>query len=122
MAPTGAAYRMSAYAALVSGAYAADAILDEKVGRQSRPFSYSAYGQGVAIGRVGVGFATYPDDQRALFLITGRTGLRVRNFFVRFLVALLKMERKYPGFFFTLGRRRVSWQRAKAAMQSAQAA
>jgi NADH dehydrogenase len=122
MAPTGAAYRMSAYAALVSGAYAADAILDEKAGRQSRPFSYSAYGQGVAIGRVGVGFATYPDDKRALFLITGRTGLRVRNFFVRLLVTLLKMERKYPGFFFTVGRRRVSWQRAKAAMQSAQAA
>jgi NADH dehydrogenase len=122
MAPTGAAYRMSAYAALVTGAYAADAILDEKAGRQSRPFSYSAYGQGVAIGRVGVGFATYPDDKRALFLITGRTGLRVRNFFVRLLVALLKMERKYPGFFFTVGRRRVSWQRAKAAMQSAQAA
>jgi NADH dehydrogenase FAD-containing subunit len=122
MAPTGAGYRMSAYAALVSGAYAADAILDEENGRQPRPFSFSAYGQGVAIGRVGVGFATFPNDREAFFLITGRNGIRVRNFFVRLLVALIKMERKFPGLFFTLGKRRVSWQRAKEAMRAAQAA
>jgi NADH dehydrogenase len=122
MAPTGAGYRMSAYAALVSGAYAADAILDARAGRTSPPFSFSAYGQGVAIGRVGVGFATFPDDREAFFLITGRNGIRVRNFFVRLLVMLIKMERNYPGLSFTLGRGRVSWQRAKAAMQAAQAA
>lgn len=122
VAPTGAVYRMSAYAALVSGAYAADAILDERAGRQSRPFSYSAYGQGVAIGSVGVGFTSFPDDTTARFLVTGRTGLRVRNFFVRLLVMLLKMERTYPGLFFTLGRKRVSWQRAKSAMQATRAA
>jgi len=122
MAPTGADYRMSAYAALVSGAYAADAILEEESGRQPRPFSFSAYGQGVAIGRVGVGFATFPDDKRALFLITGRTGYHLRNIFVRFLVVLIKMERKYPGLFFTVGRKRVSWQQAQEAMRTAQAA
>jgi NADH dehydrogenase FAD-containing subunit len=122
MAPTGAGYRMSAYAALVSGAYAADAILDERAGRTSPPFSYSAYGQGVAIGRVGVGFATFPDDREAFFLIAGRNGIRVRNFFVRLLVMLIKMERIHPGLFFTLGRRRVSWQRAKEAMRTARAA
>ncbi len=122
MAPTGARYRMSAYAALVSGAYAADAILEEENGRQPRPFSFSAYGQGVAIGRVGVGFATFPDDERALFLISGRTGYHLRTLFVRFLVVLLKMERKHPGLFFTVGRKRVSWQRAKEAMRTAQPA
>jgi NADH dehydrogenase len=122
MAPTGAGYRMSAYAALVSGAYAADTILDATAGRISPPFSYSAYGQGVAIGRVGVGFATFPDDREAFFLITGRNGIRVRNFFVRLLVMLIKMERKFPGLLFTLGRGRVSWQRAKEAMRAAQAA
>jgi NADH:ubiquinone reductase (H+-translocating) len=122
MAPTGAGYRMSAYAALVSGAYAADTILAEKAGRQSPPFSFSTYGQGVAIGGVGVGFATFPDDQKAFFLITGRSGIRVRNFFVRLLVILLKMERRFPGLFFTVGRRRVSWQRANEAMQAARAA
>jgi NADH dehydrogenase len=122
MAPTGAGYRMSAFAALVSGAYAADAILDARAGRTSPPFSYSAYGQGVAIGRVGVGFATFPDDRKAFFLITGRNGIRVRNFFVRLLVTLIRMERNHPGLFFTAGRGRVSWQRAKEAMRAAQAA
>ena len=86
--------------------------------RASAALSFAAYGQGVAIGRVGVGFTTFPDDTAARFLVTGRTGLRVRNFFVRFLVTLIKMERKYPGLFFTLGRRRVSWQRARNAMQA----
>ena len=91
-------------------------------GRHALPFSFSAYCQGIAICRVGVGFATYPDDQKAFFLITGRNGIRVRNFFVRLLVMLLKVERKFPGLFFTVGRGRVSWQRAKEAMQAAQAA
>jgi NADH:ubiquinone reductase (H+-translocating) len=122
VAPTGAGYRMSAYAALVSGAYAADAILDERAGRQSPPFSFSTYGQGVAIGRSGVGFTTFPDDRHAYFLITGRNGIRVRNFFVRLLVTLLQMERTHPGLFFTIGRKRVSWQQAKDAMQAAPAA
>ncbi|HEY4404996.1 MAG TPA: FAD-dependent oxidoreductase [Xanthobacteraceae bacterium] len=122
IAPTGARYRMSAYAALVSGAYAADAILAMTAGRQLPPFCYSAFGQGVAIGRVGVGFATFPDDREATFLITGRNGIRVRNFFVRFLATLLKMERRFPGLFFTVGRKRVSWQRAQEAMQAARAA
>jgi NADH:ubiquinone reductase (H+-translocating) len=119
IAPTGAGYRMSAYAALVSGAYAADAILDERAGRQSPPFSFSTYGQGVAIGRSGVGFTTFPDDRHAYFLITGRNGIRVRNFFVRLLVTLLQVERKHPGLFFTIGRKRVSWQQVKDAMQAA---
>jgi NADH:ubiquinone reductase (H+-translocating) len=118
MAPTGAGYRMSAYAALVSGAYAADAILHERAGRQSRPFSFSTYGQGVAIGRSGVGFTTFPDDRHAYFLITGRNGFRVRNFFVRLLVTLFQMERKHPGLFFSIGRKRVSWQQVKDAMQA----
>jgi hypothetical protein len=113
---------MSAYAALVSGVYAADAILDERAGRQSPPFSFSTYGQGVAIGRSGVGFTTFPDDRHAYFLITGRNGLRVRYFFVRLLVTLLRMERKHPGLFFTIGRKRVSWQRVKDAMQAARPA
>jgi NADH dehydrogenase len=122
VAPTGADHRMSAYAALVTGAYAADFILAERAAKPSLPFSYSAYGQGVAIGRVGVGFTSYPDDRRAYFLVTGRTGQRVRNLFVWFLVVLLKAERRHPGMFFAIGRRRVSWQQANAAMQAARAA
>jgi NADH:ubiquinone reductase (H+-translocating) len=117
VAPTGARYRLSAFAALVSGAYAADSIAAQTAGRPLRPFSFSTFGQGVAIGRSGVGFTTYPDDDRGYFLLTGRAAFAVRNFFVWLLLFLLKMERRHPGSFFWLGRRRVSWREAEAAMR-----
>lgn len=119
IAPTGAPYRMSAFVALNTGAYVADAILDDLAGRKPRPFAFSTYGQGVAIGRVGVGFTTYPDDKPILSLVTGRTGIHVRNFFVWLVVQFLKIERRFPGFYFIAGRRRVSWTRAEAAMRQA---
>jgi len=112
-APTGARYRMSAFAAIVSGAYAAKRIVDETRGRKPRPFSFSAYGQGVAIGRSGVGFFTFPNDSRAYFVLRGPLALRIRNVFVWFLVFVLKLERRYPGSaLFWIGRRRISWRRA----------
>jgi NADH dehydrogenase FAD-containing subunit len=110
--PTGADYRMSAFAALCSGAYAADRVLNGVRGRQGRPFSFSAYGQGVAIGREGVGFFTYPDDRRGFLVMTGKTALGIRNLFVWMLIAFLKLERSRPGAYFWLGRGRVSWDQA----------
>ncbi len=113
-APTGARYRMSAFAAIISGAYAARRIVDEARGRKPRPFSFSAYGQGVAIGRSGVGFFTFPNDSRAYFVLRGPLALRIRNVFVWFLVFFLKLERRYPGSsLFWIGRRRVSWKRVR---------
>jgi NADH dehydrogenase len=117
VAPTGAPYRMSAFAAIASGAYAADAILARRTGRQLDPFSFSTFGQGIAIGRGGVGFASYPDDHQRWFILTGRTARTVRNFFVWFITYALKLERRMPGFFFWPGRRRVSWQQANEAIQ-----
>lgn len=116
VAPTGAPYRLSAFTALASGAYAADAILAQSDGRQSRPFSFSTFGQGIALGLRGVGFFTYPDDEQRLFIVTGKLARRIRNV-VWLVVAVLKLERSLPGFFFWPGRRRVSWQQANAAMR-----
>ena len=117
VAPTGARYRMSAFGAIISGAYAAARIRDEARGRQPRPFSFSAYGQGVSIGHGGVGFFTYPDDGDASFILHGRLALRIRNLFVWMLVFFLKLERKWPGSaLFWIGRRRVSWQQARDAL------
>jgi NADH:ubiquinone reductase (H+-translocating) len=116
MVPTGAPYRRSAFAALVSGAYAADVILAEKSGRKLQPFSFSTFGQGVAIGRGGVGFFSYPDDQQRWFIVKGRTARHIRNFFVWLVCYVLKVERRFPGFFFWLGKRRVSWQEVDATM------
>jgi NADH dehydrogenase len=120
IAPTGAPYRLSAFAALVSGAYVADAIVAQKANRRLAPFSYSTFGQGVAIGRGGVGFPSYPDDKQILFILKGRTARSVRNFFVWFLIFSLKLERRFPGAFIRPGRRRVSWLQANDAIQKVQ--
>jgi NADH dehydrogenase FAD-containing subunit len=117
MAPTGAPYRLSAFVAIVSGAHAADVILAQRARRQLSPFSFSTFGQGVAIGRGGVGFPSYPDDKQVLFILTGRTARHVRNFFVWFIAYALKLERRMPGFLFWPGRRRVSWHQANDAIQ-----
>jgi NADH dehydrogenase len=107
---TGAIYRPSAFSSLTSGAYAAGSLLKEARGKPFRPFSFSAFGQGVAVGRVGVGFATFPDDGEGYFVLTGRLALQVRNLFVRALVWFLRIERAWPGLSpFWLGRRRAAW-------------
>jgi NADH dehydrogenase FAD-containing subunit len=121
-APTGAPYRMSAFAALTSGAYAADAIVTQRAKRRLPPFSFSTFGQGVAIGRGGVGFFSYPDDRQRLFILKGRTARHVRNFSVWLLACMLKIERRVPGLFVWPGRRRVSWQQANNALQKIRAA
>jgi NADH:quinone reductase (non-electrogenic) len=122
IAPTGAPYRLSAFAALVSGAHAADAIVARRADRRLLPFSFSTFGQGVAIGRGGVGFFTYPDDRQTLFILKGRTARHIRNFFVWLVTCVLKLERRAPGFFFWPGRRRVSWHQANDAIQKVQRA
>ena len=120
MAPTGAPYRISAFVALSTGAYVADAILAEGTKRQPDPFSFSTYGQGIAIGRGGVGFFSYPDDKQRWFIVTGGPARVIRNFFVWFISYALKLERKMPGFFFWPGRRRVSWHEANKAIERLQ--
>jgi NADH dehydrogenase FAD-containing subunit len=117
VAPTGAPYRRSAFAALVTGAYAADDILARQAGRELAPFSFSVFGQGIAVGKRGVGFPSYPDDRQMLFVIRGRLGLSVRNMFVWFITYLLRLERRFPGFFFWLGRSRISRRQAEDAMR-----
>jgi len=117
VAPTGAPYRLSAFVAIATGAFAADAITARGARRQLDPFSFSTFGQGIAIGRGGVGFASYPDDRQRWFILTGTTARMVRNFFVWFITYTLKLERRMPGFLFWPGRRRVTWQQANEAIQ-----
>jgi hypothetical protein len=90
-------------------------------GRRPGPFSFSTFGQGIAIGRGGVGFSSYPDDKQGGWIfVTGGTALKVRNFFVWFLSSVLKLERRMPGFFFWLGRKRVTWAQANEAVKRVQ--
>jgi NADH dehydrogenase FAD-containing subunit len=122
LAPTGAPYRLSALVAIITGAYAADLILAGRAQRSLAPFSFSTFGQGIAIGHSGVGFASYPDDRQRWFILKGATARIVRNFFVWFILSALKIERRMPGFLFWPGRRRVSWQQANEAIRRSQAA
>jgi NADH dehydrogenase len=118
IAPTGAPYRLSAFSALVSGAHAADVITAQRTKRRLWPFSFSTFGQGIAIGQGGVGFFSYPDDKQTLFILKGRPARHVRNFFVWYVTYTLRLERRFSGLFFWPGRRRVSWHQANLAMQN----
>lgn len=121
VAPTGAPYRPSVFAALTTGAFAADMMSTREA--DVRPFSFSTYGQGISVGGRGVGFLAYPDDRKRLFVISGRAGYHARNVFVWLTTYLLKLERRHPGFFARWvwpGQRRVSWETANQAMQTRQ--
>jgi NADH:ubiquinone reductase (H+-translocating) len=122
IAPTGAPYRRSAYTALVSGAHAADVILERRAERRLQPFSFSTFGQGIAIGRSAVGFVSFPDDRQTLFIVQGAAARHIRYFFVWLVYYVLKLERRSPGSFFWPGARRVSWGQANEALQKARTA
>ncbi len=104
---TGAPYRLSAFAALVSGAHTADNLSALVKGRSQKPFSFSTYGQGIALGEgQGIGFATIADDLPIGPHYKGKLGANIRNFFVWFVVMTFEIERRIPGFLFWLGKGR----------------
>ena len=103
--PVGAPMRMSLFTALVTAAHTADNLARRLKGKRERPLGFSTYGQGIAIGQHdAIGFNTYPNDKPIGPLITGKTGLIIRNFFVRLLLNMLEIERQWPGFFFWPGK------------------
>jgi NADH dehydrogenase FAD-containing subunit len=103
--PVGAPMRMSLFTALVSAAHTADNLTRRLQGKRERPFGFSTYGQGIAIGRHdAVGFNTYPSDKPIGPQITGKAGLSIRNFIVGLILQLLAEERKWPGVFFWPGK------------------
>lgn len=107
-APVGAPLRMSVFTATVMGAHCADTLARHVQGRALRPFSFSYYGQGIALGgRNAVGFATIPDDQPVGPIYRRTFAYHLRNFFVWYLVACLRMEKRMCGSFYWLGKGRV---------------
>lgn len=104
----GAPVRMSVFVALVNGAHIADSLARQIRGKDMRPFSFSWYGQGIALGkRAAVGFTSFPDDKPLFPLVfRGSVGHYFRAFFVWFVVFSLKIERYLPGFFYWFGKNR----------------
>ncbi len=103
----GVPMRMSVFVALVAGAQAADNIVALLKGKQQKPLSFEWYGQGIALGpRDAVGFGTYPADKVIGPIYRRGLAMKIRNFFLGFLGAVLEMERRFPGSFFWTGKNR----------------
>jgi NADH dehydrogenase FAD-containing subunit len=103
----GAPVRMGLFPALVTAAHAADSLARVLGDRTPKPLGFSYYGQGIALGRAdAVGFLTFPNDRRSGPMITGKSGVVLRNTFVRLLMQVLELEKRMPGFFFWAGGRR----------------
>jgi NADH dehydrogenase len=117
IAPTGAPFRKSVAAALVSGAYAADSIVAQRSKRDLQPFSFSTFAQAVAIGRFGVIYFLDRDDRQIGYIAEGRIARQLRNLLVWFVPPFLKLVSRFPGFYTWPGRRRVSWHQASDAIQ-----
>jgi NADH dehydrogenase FAD-containing subunit len=113
--PPSVPMRMAAYTAVVMGAHGADCVSAAILGRQPRPFSFAYAGQAIALGRRdAIGFNTYPDDRPHWPYFTGRVGSSVREFFVRLLCDLPGIERRWPGTFLWLGKRRYAAGKRRA--------
>jgi NADH dehydrogenase FAD-containing subunit len=116
----GVAVRMSAFTATILGAHGADCLSAILRGRSPRPLSFAYLGQGVALGRGNaIGFNNYPDDRPHRPYFTGRLGYQTRELFVRFLAASPAVERRWPGFFFWVGKRRYARMRRRQCGQGA---
>lgn len=105
---TGAPYRLSAMAALASGAYCGDSIANTLNNRDVIPFSFSTWGQGIALGAGGVGFLSYPNDRQCFIVFHGKTARALRDFFAWMLLKLLTLESRVTGAFFWLGKSRAA--------------
>jgi NADH dehydrogenase FAD-containing subunit len=115
----GVAVRMAAFTAVVMGAHGADCLSAVLQGKQPKPFSFAYAGQGIALGRRdAIGFNTYPNDNPNWPYFTGIVGYEVREFFVRLLAELTNLERRWPGFFFWLGKRRYTASKRQAGISS----
>ena len=111
--------RMSLLTAITRGAHAADNITALLKGKKQSPLSFAYYGQGIALGpNDAVGFFGYPDDKPRGPILRGKTAVGVRNFFVAFLLYFLELERRFPGFFYTVGKGR--YAKAKRAQKRQQ--
>lgn len=99
--------RMAAITAAFMGAHAADNLTAAIRGKRSKPFGFAYLGQGIALGKNNaIGFNNYPDDLPKAPYFTGRLGYEGREFFVRVLADLPKLERRWPGITFWLGKGR----------------
>jgi NADH dehydrogenase len=111
----GVPLRMGLLPALTMGAQAADNLVAEIKGKEQKPLRFAYYGQGIAMGpNDAVGFAGYPAERVTGPILRGRLGVFIRNFFVGLLFSILEVERRWPGFYFWMGKGRYNKQQRAA--------
>ena len=115
----GVPMRMSLFTALITGAQAAENIAAEIKGKPQQPLSFDWQGQGIALGpNDAVGFSTYPADVAWRLIFRRKAAVRIRNFFVWVLSAMLEMERRFPGSFYWTGKKRYARRQRRRARQA----
>ncbi|MFN8373733.1 MAG: FAD-dependent oxidoreductase [Anaerolineae bacterium] len=115
----GVRVRMSAFTAAVLGAHAADCLSAVLRGSTPKPLSFAYAGQGIALGRHdAIGFNNYPNDKPNMPYFTGKLGVEIREFFVRFLADAAGIERRMPGFFLWMGKGRYTAAKRRAQRQT----
>ena len=61
-----------------------------------------------------MGFGAFPDDVPGRLIVRRMAAVRLRAFFLWFLTFALELERRFPGFFFWVGKRRYEKASRKA--------
>ncbi len=103
----GVRVRMSAFTALILGAHGADCLAAVLQGQTPRPLSFAYMGQGIALGRHNaIGYHSSADDVPLPPYFTGRAGYAIRRLGTTFLAGVFGIERRWPGFYFWLGKGR----------------
>ncbi len=99
--------RMSAFTASIMAAHGADCLSALLAGKTPKPLSFAYVGQAVALGQNNALFLPLaPDDKPRHPYITGRLGAFTREAFVGFVVKATLAQRRFPGMFSWVGKRR----------------
>ena len=99
--------RMSAATAGIMGAHGADCVSAILSGKAPKPLSFAYMAQAIALGRHhAIFFPIYPDDRPRSPAIAGRAGSLIREAAVRFVIASMLVQQRFPGLFVWPGKGR----------------
>ena len=111
--PPGAPVRMSQFFALVSGAHAADCLAARLHDRPAQPFGLSWVGLAISLGRQEcVAQFLRADDTPLNLYLTGTTAVSFKEFFVKFAIWSIKIQRTAPWMFSWLGQNKMRGKQA----------
>lgn len=99
--------RMSAFTAGIMGAHGADCLSAILTGSTPTPLSFAYLAQAIALGRDhAIFFPLSPDDRPRPPSVTGWLGSLIREAAVRFVIASMLVQRRFPGVFAWSGKER----------------